>query len=82
MESQTIPGQMQSTGRGRVRVLAALLAAGLLLAAVLPGGPVEAAGPAEGDPAPDFTLTLFSAKVFKLRDLKGKAVLLNFFASW
>lgn len=74
--------QMQETGRGRLGLLAALLAAGLVLAAVLPGGLAGAAGPAEGDPAPDFTLTLFSAKVFKLSDLKGKPVLLNFFASW
>lgn len=74
--------RMQKTGRGGPGIRAALLAAGLLLAAVLPGGSAGAAGPAEGDPAPDFTLTLFSARVLKLSDLEGQAVLLNFFASW
>ena len=74
-----MPGRMHSAQRSRVGTL---LAAGLLLAGVLSGGSAGAAGPAVGDPAPDFTLTLFSAKPFKVSDLKGKPVLLNFFASW
>ncbi|MBI3080191.1 MAG: redoxin domain-containing protein [candidate division NC10 bacterium] len=77
-----MPGPMQRTRRGRVGALGGLLAAGLLLAGVLPGGSARAAGPAVGGAAPDFSLTLFSAKVFKLSDLKGKPVLVNFFASW
>ncbi|MEK7338538.1 MAG: redoxin domain-containing protein [candidate division NC10 bacterium] len=77
-----MPGRMRGTGRGRVGALGALLAAGLLLAGVLSGGSAGAAGLAVGDAAPDFSLTLFSAKAFKLSDLKGKPVFINFFASW
>ena len=32
--------------------------------------------------APSFTLTLFDGKVIRLEDLRGKAVLVNFWASW
>lgn len=74
-----MPGRMQRTRWGRV---GGLLAAGLLLAGFLSGGSAGAAGPAAGDAAPDFSLTLFSAKAFNLSDLKGKPVFVNFFASW
>jgi len=77
-----MPGGMRGMGRGRGRAPVGLLAAGLLLMEVLRGGSAGAAGPAVGDAAPDFTLTLFSASAFRLSDLKGKTVLLNFFASW
>jgi cytochrome c biogenesis protein CcmG/thiol:disulfide interchange protein DsbE len=32
--------------------------------------------------APSFTLTLFDGKVISLEDFRGKAVLINFWASW
>ena len=32
--------------------------------------------------APSFTLTLFDGKVVRLADFRGKAVLVNFWASW
>ncbi|MFC7391521.1 thiol-disulfide oxidoreductase ResA [Scopulibacillus cellulosilyticus] len=35
-----------------------------------------------GDRAPDFALTDFNGHQVKLSDLKGKAVMLNFWASW
>lgn len=38
--------------------------------------------PLLGRQAPDFTLELFDGGIVKLSDLKGKAVLLNFWASW
>ena len=77
-----MPGRMQMTRRGRGAPLGGLLAAGLLLAGLLLGGSAGAAGPAEGDAAPEFSLTLFSGKAFTLGDLKGKPVFVNFFASW
>lgn len=38
--------------------------------------------PLVGYEAPEFTLTLFDGRTVKLSDLKGKAVVLNFWASW
>lgn len=35
-----------------------------------------------GNSAPDFTLQTIDGKSFKLSDLRGKKVLLNFFATW
>jgi cytochrome c-type biogenesis protein CcmH/NrfF len=35
-----------------------------------------------GKPAPDFTLTTFDGNTIKLSELKGKVVVLNFWASW
>jgi cytochrome c biogenesis protein CcmG, thiol:disulfide interchange protein DsbE len=45
-----------------------------------------ASAPAKGSgrvyPAPDFRLTLFDGSELALSDLRGKAVVLNFWASW
>lgn len=38
--------------------------------------------PVTAKQAPSFTLTLFDGKVIKLEDLRGKTVLVNFWASW
>lgn len=38
--------------------------------------------PLIGRQAPDFTLTLFDGGTLNLKDLRGKAVLVNFWASW
>lgn len=35
-----------------------------------------------GEVAPDFTVTMFDGSTVKLSDLKGKVVLLNFWATW
>jgi thiol-disulfide isomerase/thioredoxin len=58
---------------GRLRT--ALCALGLLLAAT-----ARALGP--GDVAPDFSLTDTNGKPLRLSDLRGKLVLVNFWASW
>ncbi len=36
----------------------------------------------KGRLAPGFTVTLFEGKELRLKDLRGKVVLLNFWASW
>ena len=41
-----------------------------------------AMGALGGGPAPDFTLKTLDGKTLKLSDLRGKAVLLNFWATW
>jgi Thiol-disulfide isomerase and thioredoxins len=35
-----------------------------------------------GDTAPDFTVTMLDGRSLKLQDLKGKVVLINFWATW
>jgi cytochrome oxidase Cu insertion factor (SCO1/SenC/PrrC family) len=67
---------------GRAWALGGLLATGLFLAGFLSAGSAGGAGPAVGEEAPDFSLTLFSGEAFTLSELKGKPVFLNFFASW
>lgn len=36
----------------------------------------------KGQTAPDFTVTTLDGKAFKLSDMKGKVVFVNFFATW
>jgi hypothetical protein len=48
-----------------------------VLAAVVPGGPVAAAGPDLGKPAPEFSGTDTTGKPVSLADLKGKLVVLE-----
>ncbi|SEN08001.1 Peroxiredoxin [Lihuaxuella thermophila] len=42
----------------------------------------EGKNPEVGDEAPDFKLTTLDGKEMKLSQLRGKAVMLNFWASW
>ena len=44
--------------------------------------PIEETGLDQGDTPPDFELKTMSGEVVKLSDLKGKKVILNFWASW
>jgi peroxiredoxin len=44
--------------------------------------PAAPAGKLLGQPAPDFTLQSLDGKTMKLSDFRGKAVLLNFWATW
>jgi thiol-disulfide isomerase/thioredoxin len=62
------------------QLLRALAASGLLSAGATPA---FAAAPVVGQPAPNFEATTFTgAKITLLPDLKGKVVLLNFWATW
>lgn len=38
--------------------------------------------PVEGEKAPDFTLTTLDGKTKRLHDLKGKAIMINFWGTW
>ena len=45
-------------------------------------GATASGGVPVGGPAPDFELKTVSGEAYRLSDLKGKAVVLNFFATW
>ncbi len=65
---------------GRIVVwfgLATLLVIVGLMLARRQQGPVRV-----GEMAPDFSLTTFEGQTYKLSDLTGKVVLINFWASW
>ncbi len=57
-------------------------------AVLIPGGqqgsdqPEETVNSLEGKPAPNFTLTDLQGRKVSLSDYKGKAVLINFWATW
>lgn len=55
----------------------------ILLAALLAlSGRAEAKPPAVGAPAPAFTVTSLDGRQLSLADLRGKVVVLNFWATW
>jgi cytochrome c biogenesis protein CcmG/thiol:disulfide interchange protein DsbE len=82
-QSETVLQATSSAKRtpwGRILAWGGLfLLLGLVAVALLRGqeGPV-----AIGKPAPDFTLTTFDGETLKLSELKGKVVVVNFWASW
>lgn len=66
-----------------VGALAAWIAIFALLALLAFGLLRNQEGPVTiGETAPDFTLTTFEGEQISLEDLKGKVVVLNFWASW
>lgn len=65
-----------------------IVAGALLLAILLAIGGLQqgtkgsVAGVLIGKPAPDFTLTTFAGEAVRLSDLRGRPVVINFWASW
>lgn len=53
-----------------------------LLAVLALGLKKVQAGPLSSGPAPDFTLTGFDGSTLTLSELRGKVVIINFWASW
>ncbi len=46
------------------------------------GFPGSTSSPKIGDPVPDVTVTSMDGQVFKLREMKGKVILIDFWATW
>lgn len=63
-------------------VLAAALALGLAVALLSPSRNATTGGPLIGQPAPTFTLTSLDNTKLSLAALRGRPVVLNFWASW
>lgn len=83
VESQELIGSAE-TARSRPqwgRILAWVGVIGLLVLLAL-GLRRAQQGPVSSGMAPDFTLTTFDGQVYKLADLRGKVVVVNFWASW
>jgi len=60
----------------------AMLAGGKYLDRARKHGPIKLVGKVQGLAAPDFTLVSLDGNKVKLSDYRGKAVLLNFWATW
>lgn len=50
--------------------------------AIAASGALESRPPAKGEPAPDFALPSLDGATVRLKDLRGKPVLINFWATW
>jgi cytochrome c biogenesis protein CcmG/thiol:disulfide interchange protein DsbE len=80
---------LQAMGQGRayphsaMRLLKmSLLVSTYVIAGLLCPHPALAASPPVGQIAPDFSLQTTGGKTVKLSDLRGKVVVVNFFATW
>jgi peroxiredoxin len=60
----------------------AMLASGKYIDRVRKHSPSKLVGNVQGVPAPDFTLPTLDGRTVKLSEFRGKAVLLNFWATW
>ena len=62
--------------------IVAMIAAGKYITRVRHHGTAALVGDVRGVPAPDFELASLDGRKLKLSDYRGKAVLLNFWATW
>ncbi len=65
-----------------VAAIMAMLAAGKYMDRTRKHGPLKMVGNVKGVQAPDFELATLDGRRVKLSDYRGKAVLLNFWATW
>lgn len=65
-----------------VAAILGMLAAGKYLDRTRKHGPLKMVGNVKGVQAPDFDLATLDGRRVKLSDFRGKAVLLNFWATW
>jgi peroxiredoxin len=65
-----------------VAAIMAMLAAGRYLDRRRTHGPIKMVGNVKGVQAPDFNLATLDGQRVKLSDFRGKAVVLNFWATW
>ena len=66
-------------------VAASLLFSGLLAGSAGAADPIAAMGvlrPAAPDPAPDIAFTTMDGREVRIRELRGKPILLGFFTTW
>jgi cytochrome c biogenesis protein CcmG/thiol:disulfide interchange protein DsbE len=66
----------------KVLVILSVVALLVLLAYGFWTNPRLIPSPLVGGPAPDFTLTILDGDELRLRDLRGRSVVVNFWASW
>ena len=88
-QAQPQPQKPRLNRDATVIVVVILVIAGMLIAGrrltrpQTPGASISGSNAAlKGKPAPDFQLTDLDGNSVKLADLRGKAVLLNFWATW
>lgn len=63
-------------------IISAAVGLGLLTLLTIAFLSADNGHPRQGDPAPDFSLTLLDGSEVSLSDLRGHVVVLNFWASW
>lgn len=79
-----LPDSEQPTPRGGLGLGSIILLLGIIMVAVIFGLALARRNVTrpESGPAPDFTLTALDGSQIHLADLKGKVVVVNFWASW
>lgn len=85
-ETPTTAPQAQSSQKlrwGQILIFALVLSLLALVAFQMRrNGPLAAGPVGAGEKAPDFSLTTFDGQPYKLSELRGKVVVVNFWASW